>query len=276
MTGGGKRQRPLLSALSLEDNIMKKVAIVTGSSRGIGYAIVRRLGRDGFRVVVSATGPQEKYEQVLAGLTADGIEWRYIRCDIADHDSRLHLIEETVRQFGRIDVLVNNAGVAPKVRADLLEMTEESFDRVVGTNTKGNLFLTQAAAKQMLCQEPIGKKRGTIINISSCSAEVSSVSRGEYCVSKAGVSMLTTLFADRLAGEGILVNEIRPGVIATDMTSAVTGKYDKLIADGAFPIARWGTPEDIANAVSVFAGDDFLYTTGSYLDVDGGFHIKRL
>ena len=276
MTGGGKRQRPLLSALPLEDNIMKKVAIVTGSSRGIGYAIARRLGRDGFRVIVSATGPQEKYEQALAGLTADGTEWRYIRCDIADHDSRLHLIEETVRQFGRIDVLVNNAGVAPKVRADLLEMTEESFDRVVGTNTKGNLFLTQAAAKQMLRQEPIGKKRGTIINISSCSAEVSSVSRGEYCVSKAGVSMLTTLFADRLAGEGILVNEIRPGVIATDMTSAVTGKYDKLIADGAFPIARWGTPEDIANAVSAFANDDFLYTTGSYLDVDGGFHIKRL
>lgn len=255
---------------------MKKVAIVTGSSRGIGYAIARRLGRDGFRAVVSATGPQEKYEQVLAELTADGIEWRYIRCDISDHDSRLHLIEETVRQFGRIDVLVNNAGVAPKVRADLLEMTEESFDRVVGTNTKGNLFLTQAAAKQMLRQEPIGKKRGTIINISSCSAEVSSISRGEYCVSKAGVSMLTTLFADRLAGEGILVNEIRPGVIATDMTSTVTGKYDKLIADGAFPIARWGTSEDIANAVSVFAGDDFLYTTGSYLDVDGGFHIKRL
>ena len=276
MTGGGKRQRPLLSALPLEDNIMKKVAIVTGSSRGIGYAIARRLGRDGFRVIVSATGPQEKYEQALAGLTADGTEWRYIRCDIADHDSRLHLIEETVRQFWRIDVLVNNAGVAPKVRADLLDMTEESFDRVVGTNTKGNLFLTQAAAKQMLRQEPIGKKRGTIINISSCSAEVSSVSRGEYCVSKAGVSMLTTLFADRLAGEGILVNEIRPGVIATDMTSAVTGKYDKLIADGAFPIARWGTPEDIANAVSVFAGDDFLYTTGSYLDIDGGFHIKRL
>ena len=276
MTGGGKRQRPLLSALPLEDNIMKKVAIVTGSSRGIGYAIARRLGRDGFRVIVSATGPQEKYEQALAGLTADGTEWRYIRCDIADHDSRLHLIEETVRQFWRIDVLVNNAGVAPKVRADLLDMTEESFDRVVGTNTKGNLFLTQAAAKQRLRQELIGKKRGTIINISSCSAEVSSVSRGEYCVSKAGVSMLTTLFADRLAGEGILVNEIRPGVIATDMTSAVTGKYDKLIADGAFPIARWGTPEDIANAVSAFANDDFLYTTGSYLDVDGGFHIKRL
>ena len=276
MTGGGKRQRLLLSALSLEDNIMKKVAIVTGSSRGIGYAIVRRLGRDGFRVVVSATGPQEKYEQVLAGLTADGTEWRYIRCDIADHDSRLHLIEETVRQFGRIDVLVNNAGVAPKVRADLLEMTEESFDRVVGTNTKGNLFLTQAAAKQMLRQEPIGKKRGTIINISSCSAEVSSVSRGEYCVSKAGVSMLTTLYADRLAQEGILVHEVRPGVIATDMTSAVQDKYDKMIGDGMFPIARWGTPQDVANAVSALCSDKFLYTTGNYIDVDGGFHIKRL
>ena len=178
--------------------------------------------------------------------------------------------------FGRIDVLVNNAGVAPLVRADLLDMTEESFDRVVGINTKGNMFLTQAAAKQMLRLEPLGKKRGTIINISSCSAEVSSVSRGEYCVSKAGVSMLTTLFADRLAAEDILVHEVRPGVISTEMTSAVTEKYDRLIAEGLFPIARWGTPEDVAEAVSVFAGDSFLYTTGDHINVDGGFHIKRL
>lgn len=200
----------------------------------------------------------------------------YVQCNIADHDDRLRLVAETVAHFGRIDVLVNNAGVAPKVRADLLEMTEEIFDYVVGTNTKGNMFLTQAVANQMLRQEVIGRKRGTIINISSCSAEVSSISRGEYCVSKAGVSMLTTLYADRLAGEGILVNEIRPGVISTDMTSAVTSKYDNLINQGAFPIARWGTPEDIAGAVSAFAGDDFLYTTGSYVDVDGGFHIKRL
>ena len=178
--------------------------------------------------------------------------------------------------FGRIDVLVNNAGVAPLVRADLLEMSEESFDRVMGINTKGNMFLTQLVAKEMLNQEKLFKKRGTIINISSCSAEVSSTSRGEYCVSKAGVSMLTKLYADRLAGEGILVHEIRPGVIATDMTSKVTEKYNKLIEEGAFPIARWGQAEDIADAVSAFADDHFLYTTGNYIDVDGGFHIKRL
>lgn len=254
----------------------KRVALVTGSSRGIGLGIARRLGKDGFAVVIVATGPKEKHQAVLDELAREGIEHIYVQADIGNHDDRLRLVEETVKAFGRIDVLVNNAGVAPKVRADLLEMTEESFDRVIGINTKGNMFLTQAVAKQMLKQEVIGRKRGTIINISSCSAEVSSTSRGEYCVSKAGVSMLTTLYADRLACEGILVHEIRPGVIATDMTSTVKGKYDRLIADGMFPIARWGTPEDIAGAVSAFAGDDFLYTTGNYVDVDGGFHIKRL
>lgn len=255
---------------------MKKVALITGGSRGIGFAIARRLGRYGFRVVVAATGTQEKNQAALDILTGDGTEWVYVQADVSDHDDRLRLVEEAVAAFGRIDVLVNNAGVAPKVRADLLDMTEESFDRVIGINTKGNLFLTQAVAKQMLKQEVIGKKRGTIINIGSCSAEVSSTSRGEYCVSKAGTAMLTTLFADRLAGEGILVHEVRPGVIATDMTSTVQEKYDNLIAQGAFPIARWGLPEDIAGAVSAFAGDDFLYTTGNYIDVDGGFHIKRL
>lgn len=255
---------------------MKKTALVTGGSRGIGFAIARRLGRDGFAVVVAATGPQEKNQAALDCLTADGTPWAYVQADIGSHDDRLRLVEEAVAAFGRIDVLVNNAGIAPKVRADLLDMTEESYDRVMGVNTKGNLFLTQAVAKQMLRQEVVGPKRGTIINISSCSAEVSSTSRGEYCVSKAGVSMLTTLFADRLAGEGILVHEVRPGVIATDMTSAVREKYDGLIAQGAFPLARWGTPEDIAGAVSAFAGDNFLYTTGNYIDVDGGFHIKRL
>jgi len=181
-----------------------------------------------------------------------------------------------VQRFGGIHVLVNNAGVAPTVRNDLLEMTEESFDRVIGINTKGTMFLTQAVAKQMLKQDIAGKKRGTIINISSCSAEVSSTSRGEYCVSKAGMSMLTKLYADRLASEGILVHEIRPGIIETDMTSKVREKYDKMIENGVFPIARWGTGEDIAMAVSAFAGDSFLYTTGNYIDVDGGFHIKRL
>ena len=255
---------------------MKKVALVTGSSRGIGYGIAKRLGKDGFAVIITATGPQEKNQPALDELTAEGIEWTYIQANIGDHDDRLRLVEEAVAAYGRIDVLVNNAGVAPKVRADLLDMTEESFDRVVGINTKGNMFLTQAVAKQMIRQPMQGRKRGTIINISSCSAEVSSTSRGEYCVSKAGISMLTKLYADRLASENILVHEIRPGVIATDMTQTVTAKYDKLIADGAFPLARWGLPEDIAGAVSAFAGDDFLYTTGNYIDVDGGFHIQRL
>ena len=255
---------------------MEKTALITGGTRGIGFAITQRLGRDGFAVVVAATGTQEKNQKALDLLSAEGIRWAYVQANVADHDDRLRLVTEAVQAFGRIDVLVNNAGVAPQVRADLLDMTEESFDRVVGINTKGTLFLTQAVAKQMLKQEVLGKKRGTIINIGSCSAEVSSTSRGEYCVSKAGTAMLTKLFADRLAREGILVHEVRPGVIATDMTSAVQEKYDALIQQGAFPIARWGRPEDIAGAVSAFAGDDFLYTTGNYIDVDGGFHIQRL
>lgn len=255
---------------------MKKTAIVTGGSRGIGFAIVKRLGQDGFRVVIMDMNPQEDYQENFDELSATGTEYLYIRGNICSPEDRSRMIKETVETFGGIHVLVNNAGVAPKVRADLLDMEEESFDRVIGINTKGNMFLTQAVAKQMLKQPVAGKKRGTIINISSCSSVVSSTGRGEYCVSKAGVSMLTTLYADRLAGEGILVHEVRPGVIATDMTSTVQEKYNRLIESGAFPIARWGTPEDIAGAVSTLAGDDFLYTTGNYIDVDGGFHIMRL
>lgn len=255
---------------------MKKTAIVTGGSRGIGFAIAKRLGEDGFQVVIMDMNPQEDYQKNFDELSAEGIKYLYVHGNICSAEDRERMIKETVSRFGGIHVLVNNAGVAPKVRADLLDMEEESFDRVIGINTKGNMFLTQAVAKQMIQQPVAGKKRGTIINISSCSAVVSSTGRGEYCVSKAGVSMLTTLYADRLAGEGILVHEVRPGVIATDMTSTVQEKYDRLINNGAFPIARWGTPEDIAGAVSALAGDDFLYTTGNYIDVDGGFHIKRL
>ena len=255
---------------------MKKTAVVTGSSRGIGYAIARQLGLDGFNVVIVATGSREKNIDAIRRLEEEGITVGYVQANVADHDDRLRIVSESVKLFGRIDVLVNNAGVAPLVRADLLEMTEESFDRVVGINTKGNMFLTQAVARQMIAQEPIAKRKGVIVNISSCSSVVPSTSRGEYCVSKAGISMLTTLFADRLASEGILVHEVRPGVIATDMTSAVQAKYDRLIEDGLFPIARWGTPEDVAGAVSALVSDKFLYTTGNYIDVDGGFHIKRL
>ena len=255
---------------------MKRTAVVTGASRGIGLAIARQLGLDGMNVVMVATGPREKNSQAIADLENQGITVGYVQADISRHDDRLRIVEEAVRLFGRIDVLVNNAGVAPLQRADLLEMTEESFDRVVGINTKGNMFLTQAVARQMICQEPLDGRKGVIINISSCSSVVSSVNRGEYCVSKAGISMLTTLYADRLASEGILVHEVRPGVIDTDMTSTVHGKYNKLIDEGVFPIARWGKPEDVANAVSALASDKFMYTTGNYIDVDGGFHIRRL
>ena len=255
---------------------MKKTAIVTGSSRGIGFAIARQLGLDGYNIVMVATGPREKNQAALDELTGLGICCAYVQANIGESAGRARILAGALEAFGRVDVLVNNAGVAPKNRADLLEMTEESFDYVVGVNTKGNMFLTQAVAKQMIRQEPVDGRRGVIVNVSSCSAVVSSTNRGEYCVSKAGVSMLTTLYADRLAREGILVHEVRPGVIATDMTSAVHEKYNRLIEDGTFPIARWGTPQDVANAVSAFCSDKFSYTTGNYIDVDGGFHIQRL
>jgi NAD(P)-dependent dehydrogenase (short-subunit alcohol dehydrogenase family) len=251
---------------------MKKTAIVTGSRRGIGRAVAARLSRDGFNLVINGQSPQgdDDFADISGG------DWIYVQADIGKREDRERILAETLRRFGEVHLLVNNAGIAPRNRADLLDMSEESFDQVIGVNTKGNMFMTQAAARQMLRQEYRGKKRGTIINISSCSAEVSSVNRGEYCVSKAGVAMLTQLYADRLAGEGIFVHEIRPGIISTDMTSKVKEKYDALIGAGSFPIPRWGTPEDVANAVSVFAGDEFLYTTGNHIDVDGGFHIRRL
>ncbi len=255
---------------------MGKTAIVTGGSRGIGLAIAKQLGLDGYQVVVFATKPKETCIEHLKVLDEAGITWHYVQGTLDNREDRNRLVEETLKQFGRIDVLVNNAGVAPLVRADLLEMTEESYDRVMGINAKGTMFLTQLVANQMLKQEVNGKKRGTIVNVGSCSAEVSSISRGEYCISKSAISMITKLFADRLAGEGILVHEVRPGVIKTDMTSTVQGKYDRLIEQGLFPIPRWGTPEDVADAVSALCSDKFLYTTGNYIDIDGGFHIKRL
>lgn len=255
---------------------MKKTAIITGGSRGIGFAISKKLGNDGYHIVMIDINKEEDYKDNFRQLTEQGTEYLYVQGDICSAEDRATLVQKTVEKFGGIHVLVNNAGVAPKVRADILEMTEESFDRVVGINTKGNMFMTQAVANQMLKQPIEGKKRGAIINVSSCSSVVSSTGRGEYCVSKAGVSMLTTLYADRLASEGIFVNEVRPGVIATDMTSTVRAKYDKMFEDGVFPIARWGTAEDVANAVSALVSDNFLYTTGNYIDIDGGYHIKRL
>lgn len=256
----------------------KRAAIVTGAGRGIGLAIARRLGQDGCALVLTGRSPAERYADALQSLTAAGITFRYVQADVSEEEGRRKTLATACEAFGRVDILVNNAGVAPLQRADLLEMTPESFDRVLRINTRGNMFLTQLAARQMLTQQPDADGvRGVIVNISSCSAEVSSVNRGEYCVSKAGVAMLTQLYADRLAGEGILVHEVRPGVIDTDMTGTVHEKYDRLIAQGAFPIPRWGTPEDVARVVEALcAPGAFAYTTGDVIDVDGGFHIRRL
>jgi len=255
---------------------MSKTAIVTGGGRGIGFAIAYQLGKDGYNIVILGRSPEESYKENLDLIAREGINYLYIQGSIDKAEDRQRCLEETIKKFNRIDVLVNNAGVAPKVRADLLEMTEESFDRVVGINTKGTMFMTQLVAKHMLKQEMVGSKRGTIVNISSCSAVVSSINRGEYCVSKAGIAMLTKLYADRLAGESIYVYEVRPGVIETEMTAAVKEKYDALIEQGVFPIKRWGKPEDVAGVVSALCSDKFLYCTGIYIDVDGGFHIQRL
>ena len=250
-----------------------KNAIVTGAAGGIGLATVKRLHADGYAVLAVDILPEAAARERLSGL--DRVTYR--PGDLGSAEGRAAIVS-AAKTLPRIDVLVNVAGVAPTVRADILEMTEESYDRVMGINTKGTLFLTQAIARQMLTQQPDADGvRGVIVNISSCSAEVSSVNRGEYCVSKAGVAMLTQLYADRLAGEGILVHEVRPGVIDTDMTGTVHEKYDRLIAEGAVPIPRWGTPEDVARVVGALcAPGAFAYTTGDVIDVDGGFHIRRL
>lgn len=209
---------------------MNKTAIVTGVCGGIGFATAKKLLENHISVVGMDVFPS--FEKELDG------EFTYVQGDLSKAADRAHLVETAIEKYGRIDILVNVAGVAPKVRADLLSMTEESYDFVMNINTKGTLFLTQAVANEMIKNE--GDQKGSIVNISSMSAYTSSVNRGEYCISKAGVSMITTLFADRLAEYGITVNEIRPGIIATGMTATVKEKYDRLIAGGILPIKRWG------------------------------------
>ena len=242
-----------------------RIAIVTGMGGGIGKATAIALSKNGYRVVGMGRSenpdcPEFKEYDMI-----------YVRGDITRTEDRALLLETAIAA-GELAVLVNVAGVAPEVRRDLLEMTEESYDRVMGINTKGTLILTQAAANQMVKQ----KKGGAIVNISSCSAYTSSPSRGEYCISKAGVSMITKLFADRLADEGITVNEVCPGIIATGMTAAVKEKYDALIEGGLVPLGRWGEPEDVAKAVTVLCDGTLGYTTGASIIVDGGMHIRSL
>ena len=242
-----------------------QVAIVTGVLGGIGKESARHLCRRGYAVV----GMGRRETPDLSDLA--GLDITYIPGSIADPADRAALVDAAAAK-GDISVLVNVAGVAPRERRDILEMTEESYDYVMGINTKGTLFLTQLVANRMIRQG----KGGAIVNISSCSAYTSSTSRGEYCISKAGVSMITKLFADRLASEGITVNEICPGIIETGMTAAVKAKYDRLIAEGLVPMGRWGQPEDIARAVVALCDGTLGYTTGASLVMDGGMHIRKL
>ena len=242
-----------------------KIAIVTGVVGGIGKASALLLAKNGYKIV----GMDVVTSPDLSDF--DGLDVEYISGDLSSSADRKKLLDAALA-CGEISALVNVAGVAPKVRRDILEMTEESYDFVMGINAKGTLFLTQEVANAMVAQ----KSGGSIVNISSCSAYTSSTSRGEYCISKASVSMITMLFADRLASEGITVNEICPGIIATGMTEKVKEKYDKLIGDGLVPLGRWGQPEDIAKAVLALCDGTFGYTTGHSFIVDGGMHIRKL
>lgn len=237
-----------------------RVAVVTGSARGIGQAIAGTLERNGITVVYSDLA--EELPEVE----------HYIKCDISRAEERKNLLEGVISRFGRVDILVNNAGVAPKVRMDILETTEESFDRLMAINLKSTFFMCQLFANQMVRQGGDGCK---IINISSVSSYATSVERGEYCISKAGISMTTQLFAHRLAEHGISVFEVRPGIIKTDMTAPVLAKYEKLIAEGITPIRRFGLPQDVANCVLGLCSGLFDFSTGQVINADGGFHIRR-
>ena len=256
---------------------MSQVALVTGAARGIGRGIAVKLAANGFDVAIVYVAADDAAQDAVSACVAQGQRAIAIKANIGDTDNRQRIIETIKNEFGRLDVLVNNAGVAPKERADVLSASEDSYDWVMNINLKGPTFLTQLAANWMIEQrqrdETIEPK---IINISSISAYTSSPNRGEYCISKSGMSMLTLLYADRLAEYGINVYEVRPGIIKTDMTAKVTEKYDKLIANGLYPIRRWGTPEDIAKAVVAIADGALPFSTGEVINVDGGFHMKRL
>lgn len=263
----------------LNGKFSQKTAIVTGAARGIGNAIAVRLAEDGYAICIV-----DVFEEDKAAANIDKVKGKkqpvlYIKGDISSSESRKDIVKIVMNRFGRIDVLVNNAGVAPKIRMDMLETTEESMDYVLNINLKGTFFMTQQVANAMIDVIKGGNVEGyqpKIVNISSMSAYTSSVNRSEYCISKAGVSMVTTLFADRLAEFGINVYEVRPGIIMTDMTAVVKEKYDKLIEEGLLPLKHWGYPEDVANAVLVLCSGKLAYCTGNVINVDGGFHIRRL
>lgn len=270
-----------------------RVAMVTGGNRGIGRGITEALLRDGFAVSILATRPEPtELLDELRALPGGTGKVSYVQGTIDNLDTGDRYVEQTLDAWGRIDVLVNNAGVAPNVRDDILEAGAESFDRVLNINLRGPYFLTQKVARAMIAQRDddltaagwdlsqptplLDRPYGTIVNVSSISAETVSINRGEYCISKAGVSMATRLYATRLAPEGIVVYEVRPGVIATDMTAGVKDRYDALFEQGISPMPRWGRPADVGGAVAMLAEGRSPYATGDVINVDGGMHIPRL
>ncbi|MDZ7269604.1 MAG: 3-ketoacyl-ACP reductase [candidate division KSB1 bacterium] len=256
---------------------MNRVALITGASRGIGRAIALALAGRGWSIVVNYRRNAPAAAAVVEAIVQAGGRAHSVQADISAAAGRAALVEETLRQYQRLDLLVNNAGMAPRQRTDLLATSEASYDEVMAVNLKGPFFLTQLVAGRMIALQTAGIiSAPRIINIGSLSAYTSSLNRPEYCLSKAGVAMMTQLFAHRLAAHGIGVYEIRPGIIATDMTSPVKDKYDGLIQGGLIPLQRWGLPEDVAMAVVAIAEGLLPYSTGEVINVDGGFHLRRL
>lgn len=258
--------------------IPERVALVTGSSRGIGRGIALALGERGWRVIINYRGNKAAAEQTASEIKALGASAHVIQADVAKRQDIERLADTTLEHCGRIDLLVNNAGMGPRERVDMLDVGEQSYDEVMDTNLKGPFFLTQRVARDMIALVEQGKvQHPKIINISSISAYTSSPARAEYCLSKAGLSMMTALWADRLAEFGINVYEIRPGIIQTDLTAVVKEKYDRLILqEGLTPIRRWGQPEDIGKAVVAIAEGWLPFSTGEVINVDGGFHLRKL
>jgi 3-oxoacyl-[acyl-carrier protein] reductase len=255
---------------------VRRIALVTGGTRGIGLGVARSLAAEGFDLALCGVREESQLGEPLASLRALGGEVRYFRSDVSSREERETLVASVRSAFGRLHLLVNNAGVAPSQRADILDAGEESFDRLVGTNLKGPYFLTQAVARFMLEQAKQPGYAGAIVFVTSVSAEAASPNRGDYCVSKAGLAMAARLFAVRLAASGIPVYEVRPGIVHTDMTANVADAYDRRIAEGLVPQGRWGEPEDVGRVVAALARGDAAYSTGAVITVDGGFSIPRL
>jgi len=256
---------------------MKKTALITGGSRGIGFGIALELANAGFDLAVNGVREEPQVAHALELLRVRGAKVIYIKGDVSDSDQRRSMVDQVILEFGALNVLINNAGIAPPQRKDLLEATEESYNKVMNVNLKGPYFLTQIVARHMVEQVQKGDGfRGCIINVSSISATVASVNRGEYCISKAGVSMANRLWAVRLGEYEIPVYEIQPGVIKTDMTSAVHEKYDRLIQEGLLVEKRWGLPEDVGKVALSMASGSLPYSTGQVVVVDGGLTIPRL